>query len=76
MKVAIFDTVKIFYQSETKEILQVTGIVQSVETHDGRLFVSVNIGLSIRLDSIISLDNRLAPGWEDYGPLLYCKCDQ
>lgn len=28
MKVAIFDTVKIFYQSEIKEILPVTGIVR------------------------------------------------
>lgn len=68
--------VKIFYQSDLKEILQTAGIVQRIETVHGRPSATTNTGLSIRVDRLISLDNCLAPGWEDYEPLLYCNCDQ
>lgn len=59
------------YFSDIREYVSTTAIIKGIYEHDGAEYMQLATGTEIRLDRIIRLDGKPAPGFEDY---FACEC--
>lgn len=63
--------VSIQYFSDIREYLSTRAIIKEIYSHNDAEYLLLNTGEDIRLDRIIRVEGKPAPGFEDY---FACAC--